>query len=359
LLASHFGAGPSDHPIARSAHQDAGQAGCPRAITVMGVVINGVSGGQITIRRQKGRVRVVYAGPPDVQQGTCPRPAQCGVPGQRSGGSSGFIPRDKENPVKRGVIVSILCLGILLAVNEAPAWALNLFELEVYPYDTTGPGELEVETLNSYVVNGQTASEPGRVADQHLWRSSLEVNYGLTDHLEAAGYLDVARTGDGNFDYGGARFHSRYRFFEKDEVPVNLGVYVELEFPNRRFDADNFSTELLLILEKDLGPFTVQLNPIFEKSWSGESENVGTEFSYAAKVYYRWSSRLKPGIEFYGDIGPLDNPDPASQQKHYVIPVLDVILARQLKLNTGIGFGLTPGSNSCLIKFNLEYEFLF
>ena len=262
--------------------------------------------------------------------------------------------------MKKLWIIGFFGFGLLLKGSEVPAWALNFFELEVYPYDTAGPGELEVESLNSYFVNGQTAPpEPDQVADQHLWRSSLEMNYGLTDHLEAAGYLDVARTGDGSFDYAGARFHGRYRFLEKDEIPVNLGVYVELEFPNRRFDPDNFSTELRLILEKDLGPFTVQLNPIFEKSWSGESENVGTEFSYAAKVYYRWSSRLKPGIEFYGDIGPLDNPDPASQQKHYVIPVLDVILARQLKLNTGIGFGLTPGSDSCLIKFNLEYEFLF
>ena len=261
--------------------------------------------------------------------------------------------------MRKWLISGVFGFGFLMALGDAAARALNLFELEVYPYDTAGPGELEVETLNSYVVNGLGSPEPDIVPDQHLWRSSLELTYGLTDHLEAAAYLDFARTEDGSVDYAGNRVHGRYRFFEKDEIPVNVGLYVELEIPNRRFDEDNLSAEMRLILEKDLGAFTVQINPIFEKSLSGESTNIGTEFSYAAKTLYRWRPWLKPGVEFYGDIGPLSNPDRSSRQAHYVIPEVDLLLARQLKLNTGVGFGLTHGSNSCLIKFNLEYEFVF
>ena len=250
----------------------------------------------------------------------------------------------------------ILVIAILIG-SENSARALNFFELEVYPYETAGPGELELESLNSYVVNGKREAEPGQVVTHHLWRTSLELVYGVTDHLEAAGYLDLALTGNGRFDYAGGRLRGRYRFLEKDEIPVNLGVYAELELPNRRFDENDIEIELRLIAEKDLGPITIQLNPIFEKSLSGEDSSVGWEFQYAAKVYYRFRPWLMPGIEVFGDVGRLTSFEPSSEQKHFIFPVVDAKLSRHLRLNTGIGFGLTSASDFTLVKLNLEYEF--
>lgn len=249
-----------------------------------------------------------------------------------------------------------LLMAVLLG-SEAPASALNFFELEVYPYETAAQGELEVESLNSYVINGQRDAAPGQVVTHHLWRTSLELVYGVTDHLEAAGYLDLALTANGRFDYAGGRIRSRYRFLEKDQIPINLGLYAELELPNQRFDDNDIELELRLILEKDVGPLTVRLNPIFEKSLSGEGSSVGTEFLYAAKVYYRFKPWLMPGIEFFGDVGPMTHFEDSSEQKHFIIPVVDAKLTRHVKLNTGVGFDLTPGSDFTLVKLNLEYEF--
>ena len=247
-------------------------------------------------------------------------------------------------------------MAVLLG-SEVPASALNFFELEVYPYETAAPGELELESLNSYVINGQRDAGPGQVVTHHLWRTSLEMVYGVTDHLEAAGYLDLALTANGRFDYAGGRVRGRYRFLEKDQIPINLGLYAELELPNRRFADNDIELELRLILEKDLGPLTVQLNPIFEKSLSGEGSSVGTEFLYAAKVYYRFRPWLMPGIEFFGDVGPVTHFEDSSEQKHFIAPVVNAKLSRQVKLSTGVGFGLTPGSDFTLVKLNLEYEF--
>src|SRR4051812_15037393 len=119
-------------------------------------------------------------------------------------------------------IVTIL-VAIIVVTGVTPASALNFFELEVYPYDTADQGEVEFESLNSYVINGEREADPGKVASHHLWRTSLETVYGVTDHLEAAAYLDLALTPDGKFDYAGSRFRGRYRFFEKDQLPVNMG----------------------------------------------------------------------------------------------------------------------------------------
>lgn len=270
--------------------------------------------------------------------------------------------------MKQGFIVWLTGIGMknfwgaafvmaVLIWSVVPASALNFFELEVYPYETAGQGELELESNNSYVINGQREADPGKVVTHHLWRTSLEVAYGLTDHLEVAGYLDLALTANGRFDYAGGRVRGRYRFFEKDQIPINLGLYTELELPNQRFSDNDTEIELRLILEKDLGPLTVQLNPIFEKSLSGEDSSVGMEFVYAAKVYYRFRPWLMPGIEVYGDVGPLTHFEPSSEQKHFIFPVVNSKLTRHVKLSTGVGFGLTPASDSTLVKLNLEYEF--
>jgi hypothetical protein len=256
----------------------------------------------------------------------------------------------------RSLYGTVLIIAILIG-SELSASALNFFELEVYPYETTGPGELELEGRSSYVINGKRDAGPGQVMTHHLWRTSLEASYGLTDHLEVGSYLDVALTADGRFDYAGGRVRGRYRFLEKDQIPINLGLYTELELPNRRFDENDIELELRLILEKDLGPLTIQLNPILEKALSGEGSSRGTELQYAAKLYYRFRPWLLPGVEFFGGTGRLTHFEPSSKQEHFIFSVVDAKLTRQVKLNTGVGFGLTPASDSTLVKINLEYEF--
>ena len=245
----------------------------------------------------------------------------------------------------------------ILICSENPASALNFFELEVYPYDTASQGEVEVESLNSYVINGEREADPGKVPSHHLWRTSIEGVYGITDHLEAAAYLDLALTADGKFDYAGWRFRGRYRFFEKDQIPINLGLYAEMEFPNNRFSDNDVELELRLILEKTFGPLTIDLNPIFEKSLDGDGASVGVELQYAAKGSFHFRPWLMPGVEFFGDFGPLTHFEPSSEQKHFIFPVVDSKLSRNIKLNTGVGFGLTSASDSVLVKLNLEYEF--
>jgi len=250
-----------------------------------------------------------------------------------------------------------LLLAIMVAAVGRPAFALNFFELEVYPYDTAGQGEIELESQNNYVVNGDREADPGKVPNHHLWRTSFEGVYGITDHLEAAAYLDLALTPDGHFDYAGWRFRGRYRFLEKDQIPVNVGIYTEFEFPNSRFSENDVELELRMILEKSLGPLTVELNPIFEKPLDGEEASVGWELQYAAKGYIHFRPWLMPGVEFFGDFGPLTHFEPSSQQQHYIFPVVDSKLTKNVKINTGVGFGLTEASDSVIVKLNLEYEF--
>ncbi|HEX4209026.1 MAG TPA: hypothetical protein VHY56_01435, partial [Candidatus Binataceae bacterium] len=110
------------------------------------------------------------------------------------------------------------------------------------------------------------------------------------------------------------------------------------------------------ILEKDIGAFSFMADPIFEKPIVGAGKNQGFQFGYAAGGYYRWRRYLSPGLESYGGIGLIDQPDLPPQQQYYVFPVAWGELPHGIEYNVGPGFGLTRGSDHVIIKFNLEVE---
>jgi hypothetical protein len=252
-----------------------------------------------------------------------------------------------------GCIVLALLAGFVVA---APALALNFFELEVYPATTEGKGLHELESTSSYVPNGRApaADEPGEPPRHRLLRTSLEYDYGLTDRVDVAAYLDLQRPNGAEVEYAGSRFRARGALWEKGEYPVDLGWYVEAEVPHDT--ESDLELEFRPILSRDLGRFSVDLNPSFELPTVSEERRT-LEFNYAARVYYRLSRRFIPGVEFYGGIGQIRAIDGSQEQEHYVFPTIYGRLARGLKLVAGPGFGLTRASDPVILKLGLEYEF--
>ena len=100
---------------------------------------------------------------------------------------------------------AILCVtAILLAGGRALA-QVDPFEFEVYPYQTLGVGMVELESLNSVVPKGHTRGGNGTASGDFksnlMYRTAFEVSYGLTDKIEAAVYLNLARpNGEGSFN---------------------------------------------------------------------------------------------------------------------------------------------------------------
>jgi hypothetical protein len=250
---------------------------------------------------------------------------------------------------------SLFIAAALALPTAPPACALNFFELEVYPATTEGKGIHELENTTSFVANGNAGTaEEGDVPRHRLLRTSIEYNYGLTDKIDVATYLDLQRPNEGDVEYAGSRVRARGALWEKGQYPVDLGWYVEAEMPH---DApSDLEFDFRPLLSRDLGRFSVDLNPGFELP-TVTSERRTLEFSYAARVYYRLSRNLTPGVEFYGSIGQIRAIDPSREQEHYVFPVLYGRLARSVNWVVGPGFGLTRGSDPVLLKLGIEYEF--
>ncbi len=265
------------------------------------------------------------------------------------------------NGYLRFIMFAFVILFAALALPGQSAAQLDPWEFEVYPYRTLGRGTIELESLNSVVAKGHRSGDEGTssgaLPSQSMWRTALELTYGLTDRIETAAYINLAKPSGYGLQFAGAKFRLRGSLFDEGKLPLDLGWYIELESHRvPEFDDQKLELELRPIIQKDLGNFSLMLNPIFEKVLDGPDRHQGFEFGYAAGIYYRWMRFLSPGLEFYGGIGKITNADPSRNQQHYVVPVIRGELSHGIEYNVGTGFGLTRGSDGVIVKFNLELE---
>jgi hypothetical protein len=267
--------------------------------------------------------------------------------------------------LRRNVLLKFIPLMLFSLVPCVPKPALaqvNPWEFEVYPYMTEEPGVLEIESLNGFVPWGHsqpgTGISSGIFPSQSMILNSFELTYGLTDHVEAAVYLDLARPEDHSYEYAGSRYRLRGRLFEKGQLPIDLGWYAELEWHNTpQFDDNELEFEIRPIMEKDFGRFTVDVEPIFETTLDGVDQGEGVKLGYVAGLYYRWFPKLSPGLEFYGGSGLIGEFDPLREQQHYAFVVLrGKELPGGINYNCGVGAGLTPDSDRIIVKCNIELE---
>src|SRR5437868_9947733 len=128
--------------------------------------------------------------------------------------------------------------------------------IRAYEYMTQPQGNLELEVWNDV-----EAPKDGGF-DQAATLQRIELEYGLTDHWDLALY-HVFRQGPGApFSFDSWRLETRYRLFEKNVLPVDVELYLEVERPADF--TEPFETEEKLILEKDFGRFALVANLVVQ-----------------------------------------------------------------------------------------------
>ena len=193
--------------------------------------------------------------------------------------------------------ITLACLIILADLLRPGCGAAQVdpWEFEVYPYRTLGRGVLELEWLNSVVANGFTQGDKGTsggaFSSQSMWRTALEATYGLSDRIEAAAYVNIAKPNGRDLQYAGSKFRVRGSLFDQGQLPIDLGWYIELGY-NRvpQFDDQKLELELRPIIQKDFGSFSLMVNPIFEKVLVGLSNDDETLSLIEADFFYENSS---------------------------------------------------------------------
>ena len=257
---------------------------------------------------------------------------------------------------------------VILFLLSLPVLQAQLYK--VYGYQPAEAGELEFVLWNSYIPSSDVSYNYfGREVERKgLFAHSLELEYGLSNKWGIAAYLDFEDPKDGSFRYVRTKaIMAHYAFFEKGSRPLDIAIYLEYIIHNKAYK-DYEELEVRLILEKDIGAFRIDFNPIFEKKTSGSKSEEGLEFNYALGIYFSNNEEgifksknlvIQPGIEFYGKMGEISDFKPSREQRHYIFPTLDFFIGKRFHWHTGVGFGLTDASDKITFKSILSIVLKF
>lgn len=181
---------------------------------------------------------------------------------------------------------SVAALAVFLSAAAQVQAAQKSF-VWTEEYSTLSKGGTELEFWQTAV----TADKKSRSASD--WSQKLELEYGITDHLNAALYQVYEQAADSNsLTYVGYNIELKYRIAGQNQLPVDILLYGEHEAST----IEGGVNEGRIILAKEIGKLSIAYNQIYEKV---DKEPQG-DHGFAAGIGYEIAPWLKIGVELKG-----------------------------------------------------------
>ncbi len=228
-------------------------------------------------------------------------------------------------------------------------------EIQVYDAEITAPGRFNLTWHNNFTADGRTtAAFPGGIVPEHALNGVPEWAYGLTPWLEAGLYLPIyTLSRDGELLFDGAKLRALFVVPDAHDRRFFYGLNFELSYSEPHWDASRWAGEIRPIVGLHLGRFDLILNPIVDTDFKGGIGNL--EFVPAVRAAWNFNSRFALALEEYADFGTLQHFMPSAQQSHTLFGVVDFGSSSH-GLEFGIGRGLTPASDTWVIKLMLMQD---
>jgi hypothetical protein len=259
--------------------------------------------------------------------------------------------------VLRSTFALILLVGLACILwLEGSALAIDFYEIQIYPTETTPERVLQLE-LHSNSVTTATGKLAHDQLNPYQVHETLEATYGLTPHIEIGQYFATAKLSNGNYEYAGSRTKMHFGVAESDSWPLQIGGNIELDYMRRAAEDNPLTLELRPIVEKRIGGLLLIANLAFEKPFRGPGTHKGMTFAPSGEISYDLLPWVSPALEYYGDMGAVEHLPAADLQQHFLVPALNLHLMPKLELNLGVGFGLTRASNGVFLKSIVGWSF--
>ncbi|MHB8843835.1 MAG: hypothetical protein ACYC7L_03725 [Nitrospirota bacterium] len=231
-------------------------------------------------------------------------------------------------------LIVVCAVLIFYAFVVLPARADQRNYVWTYEYGTVAKGNAEIEFYQTAV----TKDKDVRSASD--WTQQLELEYGITDHLDAGIYQVYEQAADsGAMTYGGFKLKARYRVAEKNELPLDVLFYAE----HSESTTGENAFEGKVVLAKDIGRVNFAYNQIFERTYSaGKGEH-----EYAAGVSYELAPWIHLGIESKGSF---------TEGEFAAGPTIAWI-GNRIWANLGAQYGLNSKTNDREVRFLLGIPF--
>jgi hypothetical protein len=246
---------------------------------------------------------------------------------------------------------------LLVCVSLWPAhsFAQDLFELEVFPYETAPRGETEIAAhLNG--IPGRTATGAPATVD-YPFHVSVELSHGWTDRFELAVFLEsapVSRSDGARF--AGGHVRSTYHVPALSFLPFEVAALAEYGVNRTPFDDARQVVEIVPIVGRRMGRFAWTINPTWSTVIEGP-ESPAPKWSASAKVEWHMGGELTPGLEYYWKPEILKHFVVDADRHHILLPVVDVGLSSGWELNVGAGHCVTDPKENWVLKAIVGYRF--
>ena len=214
-------------------------------------------------------------------------------------------------------------------------------------YYTATRGDVEVELYND-----MRFSEADN-DDSYNSKHQIELEYGVLDHLQL-GYYEVYTWDRANdWERDAFKIEAKLRLAEAGQWPVDVAFYTEYKNPNgaRRVHSDELENKI--ILSKDLGPWNVIGNVIFEKPLNNGEPWA---FEYTAGVSYALTARTRVALEVQEALGDSDWFGGLGRRELLLIPSVAANLTPHIRVLAGPAFGLTRRSDDLQLRSIVEIE---
>jgi hypothetical protein len=217
----------------------------------------------------------------------------------------------------------------LVALAAASALAQDRFEIQVYESDTARPGETGIEVhLNTVAAGSTQTSANGQIATTGVTHITFEPHLGVATWCEVGGYLQAAQLPDGTLVTGGGKLRLKLRYPHTVQG-FGFAVNFELSDVPKRFEANQWGSEIRPIIDVQWGRWYGSINPILDTDLAG-AQAGRPQFQPAAKGAYGLGEGVSVGAEYYGAW--------SYAPTHALYGALD-FANRWLDLNMGVGYG--------------------
>jgi len=256
----------------------------------------------------------------------------------------------------KAVVITGGFLACLLLLVASYAWAIDLYEIQIYSTETAPLHKLTLELHSNSVLHavGRLAKDSLRPHEVH---ETLEATYGLWSNVEIGQYLATAKFIDGRYGYAGSRTKIHFGIGDPETWSLAFGGNIELAYMRRQAEDNPLTLEFRPILAKTFGKLSIVADFAFEKPLRGPGAHEGVTFAPSGLISYDLLPWITPAVEYYGDMGPVMHLPAASHQQHFVVPAVNLNLSPQLEFNIGVGIGTTKASRGTFLKSIIGWTF--
>lgn len=254
--------------------------------------------------------------------------------------------------------LAALCFTLVFTCAWTPAGAQDLFEIQVYPYDTVEPGHTMLEFHTNFVPSGTRTTDGSVFANHHQFHVTMEITHGFTKYFETGFYIETAPyVPNQGARFTGWHIRPRFRLPESPRLPFKISLSLEYAFNQPGFDVNSQTLEIRPIFERRDGRLYLSINPDLSVATKGPDSGKAPGFAPNAKFGWDVTKKIAAGLEYYAETGPVKHFDKLSDQHHILFPAVDLAVSPDWELNFGVGRGLTDTSEHWVVKAIVGYRF--